>query len=242
MKCIKCKTENQRGVNFCVKCGTDLKEQIEFCGIDSEHYKDSTDEDFELMVYPIEGMLCNDGLVDHINGHRFVDLGLSVKWSAANLGANAPQAFGSYYAWGETKVKDSYKLSNSIAAGLEVDCIKGNKEYDAARLEWGGTWRMPTIEEIMELRRVCSWVRCVYKGVYGVKITGPSGGRIFLPAAGYRLEESLRGAGDVAYYWTSTPEKDEGNGRAKMLHFDGNRHKIGKCNRLAGLVIRPVAE
>jgi hypothetical protein len=172
----------------------------------------------------------------------FVDLGLSVKWSATNLGATAPQAFGSYYAWGETKVKDNYKLSNSIAAGLEVDCIKGNKEYDAARLEWGGTWRMPTIEEIMELRRECSWVRCVYKGVYGVKITGPSGGRIFLPAAGYRLEESLRGAGDVAYYWTSTPEKDEGNGRAKMLHFDGNRHKIGKCNRLAGLVIRPVAE
>ncbi|WP_290091377.1 PEGA domain-containing protein, partial [uncultured Muribaculum sp.] len=40
-----------------------------------------------------------------INGHEYVDLGLSVKWAACNVGASSPEDYGNYYAWGETATK-----------------------------------------------------------------------------------------------------------------------------------------
>lgn len=121
-----------------------------------------------------------------INTTKTVDLGLSVKWAGWNIGAAKPEDTGNYYAFGETKPKSSYTESNykvdDIYSEDGVD-ISGT-EYDVARTEWGGNWRIPTYDEAWELQEKCMWKPVMYKGVLGSKVTGPNGNSIFLPATG----------------------------------------------------------
>ncbi|MCD7721741.1 MAG: serine/threonine protein kinase, partial [Prevotellaceae bacterium] len=90
-----------------------------------------------------------------INGHGYVDLGLSVKWATCNVGASSPEGYGNYYAWGETTTKSSYDDDNCKTWEVSMGSIAGNSSYDAARSNWGGTWRLPTANEIDELINKC---------------------------------------------------------------------------------------
>lgn len=94
----------------------------------------------------------------YINGHEYVDLGLpsGLKWATCNVGANKPEDYGNYYAWGETGTKSSYGASNSKTYGKQMNDIKGNSQYDAARSNWGGSWRLPTEKELEELVNKCT--------------------------------------------------------------------------------------
>ena len=49
--------------------------------------------------------------MDDFNGHKYVDLGLSVKWATCNVGADFPEDYGDYFAWGETEPKSTYNWS-----------------------------------------------------------------------------------------------------------------------------------
>ena len=126
-----------------------------------------------------------------INGHDYVDLGLSVKWATCNVGASSPEAYGSYFAWGEISSKSSYNKDNSRTHGNSTydSDIGGRKELDAARANWGGSWRLPTQAEVQELIDKCDWIRSTQGGKSGFKegimVVGPSGRSIFLPYAGY---------------------------------------------------------
>ena len=62
-----------------------------------------------------------------INGHEYVDLGLSVKWATCNLGANTPSDYGNYYAWGEIQPKQEYTEENSVAYGKNLGYIAGSE-------------------------------------------------------------------------------------------------------------------
>ena len=95
--------------------------------------------------------------VQKINGHEYVDLGLSVKWATCNVGASKPEDYGNDYAWGETSTKSSYTSDSSKTYGKQMNDIKGNSQYDAARANWGGTWRLPTGAELEELKNKCTW-------------------------------------------------------------------------------------
>lgn len=75
---------------------------------------------------------------------------------------------------------------------------------DAARANWGGSWRMPTKAELDELRTNCTWTWTTQNGIYGRKVTGPNGNSIFLPAAGYRINSDLDRAGSYGYYLSSS--------------------------------------
>ena len=77
-------------------------------------------------------------------------------------------------------------------------------EDDAATANWGSGARMPSMEQIQELRDKCSWQWTQRNGVYGQQGTGPNGNTIFLPAAGDRWDGSLGGAGSYGYYWSRT--------------------------------------
>ena len=78
------------------------------------------------------------------NGHEYVDLGLSVKWATCNVGASSPEDTGYDFAWGETKPKATYTESNSVTYGnSSIGNIAGDARYDAARANWGGSWRLP---------------------------------------------------------------------------------------------------
>ena len=135
-------------------------------------------------------------------GHEYVDLGLSVKWATCNVGASKPEDYGDYFAWGETKPKKSYSSSNysytSNPTNLPLSA-------DAARANWGGSWRMPTKAEQDELREQCTWTLTTQKGVNGYMVTSKKNGKsIFLPAAGYRGGSSLSFAGSHGFYWSSS--------------------------------------
>lgn len=157
------------------------------------------------------------------NVHDYVDLGLSVKWATCNVGANSPEDYGNYYSWGW---------------GGEV---KGSVLYDAARANWGGTWRLPTKAELEELENKCTWIWTTQKRVKGYKVTGPNGNSIFLPAAGFRDGRSLLSAGEYGYYWSSTPYESNSN-YAYYLDFNGGHQGVQWHYRYDVLSVRPVAE
>ena len=126
-----------------------------------------------------------------------VDLGLSVKWAGCNVGADSPEEYGDYFAWGETTTKSDYSSSTSITYGLSISELESRgiigadsqlaPAYDAATVNWGDDWRMPTLGEIKELIDRCTWEWTSVNGVSGQKVTGPKGNSIFLPAVGFRL-------------------------------------------------------
>ena len=141
--------------------------------------------------------------------HEYVDLGLSVKWATCNIGASSPEEYGDYFAWGETSPnKAGYRKDNCITYDKTMNDISGNAQYDAARTNWGGDWRMPTKAEIEELIYHCTWIWTTQNGVNGYNVTGPNGTSIFLPVAGYRSWWSLYEAGTRGGYWSSSPYGD----------------------------------
>ena len=186
-------------------------------------------------------------LVD-ANGREYVDLGLSVKWATCNIGANTPEEYGDYFAWGETSTKETYTEDNCPTDGLSKSELQsqgyidgeGNltAQYDAATANWGGSWRMPTKAEYNELLNNCTWTLTTQNGVKGYKVKGPSGASIFLPAAGNRYGSSLYSAGSYGYCWSSTPYDDS----AYYLDFYSVNHGMNFSSRYYGQSVRPVLE
>lgn len=148
-----------------------------------------------------------------------VDLGLSVKWAACNLGAASPEEYGDYYAWGEVESKIDYTEPNYKHVDIEISAsgdytfynyilpdglsdISGTV-HDAASVNWGSGWRMPTKLEMMELLENGNIILATYNGVDGARIVGPNGNSIFLPFAGFRNEYGIFGKGVDGYYWSS---------------------------------------
>ncbi len=183
-------------------------------------------------------------------GHEYVDLGLSVKWATCNVGANAPEEYGNYYAWGETEPapNNNYSFSNCPTYWLSTSELQsqgyidsnGNltAQYDAATANWGGYWRMPTYDELNELCTNCTWTWTTQNGVNGYNVEGPNGNSIFLPAAGYRSGSSLYFDGSFGYYWSSTPIDDY----AYYLYFFSFNQYMDFSSRYDGLSVRPVYE
>lgn len=179
-----------------------------------------------------------------INGYDYVDLGLpsGLKWATCNVGASSPSEYGNYYAWGEVEPKSSYEWGNNVTHGKEIGDISGNPQYDAARANWGGTWRLPTIVEFAELIDNCIWIWTSEDGNYGCKVIGPTGNSIFLPAAGYMYGTSLSSAGSYGGYWSSTPYESDTD-HAYYFYFSSDTHATGwNGRRYGGHSVRPVSE
>lgn len=189
---------------------------------DMNHNGDLDVEDITLLI---DGYLKDQKV--WIDGHEYVDLGLSVNWATMNIGASTPEDYGDYFAWGETTPKNTYdmatyKWSNSVTSALtkyNTDPIIGIVDNittlelldDAANASWHGSWRMPTAAELTELMAKCTWTWTTQNGKNGYEVTGPNGNSIFLPAAGYYDENSLNEAGNAANYWSSSLETTHPN-------------------------------
>ena len=192
---------------------------------------------------------------------EWVDLGLSVKWATSNVGANAPEEYGDYFAWGETEPKVEYKWQNyqwgwGDNAGYRNSICKYNidgwlgtvdetitlkLEDDAANLAMGGLWRMPTYEELMELREKCDWRWTTINGVDGYEVIGQNNNSIFLPAAGRWHNTGLNNQGSVGEYWSSSIRIDFPP-YAWSLDFNSSSvfNRNAKRYRSNGCTIRPV--
>ena len=158
------------------------------------------------------------------NGHAYIDLGLSVKWATMNVGASKVEDYGDYFAWGETEPKETYnwgtyKWCNGSETTLTKYNTKGSNGTvdnkitlemidDAAHVNWGGSWRMPTESELSELHKQCIWEPITQNGVRGCKVTSKiNGNSIFLPAAGfvgYDDGSTILGIEIAGFYWSSS--------------------------------------
>lgn len=199
--------------------------------------------------------------------HEYVDLGLpsGTLWATCNIGANSPEEYGDYFAWGETEPKDyydwnTYKYANGTDAEYgkltkycpyNEDHIYGDNgftdnltvllpEDDAATANWGSGWRMPTKEEMRELYDICNSTFTTQNGVKGRIFVGTNGNTLFLPAAGYRDRDELYYAGSRGYYWSSSLYAGSPNG-AWNLDFDSGDYYMGSYgHRNDGFTVRPV--
>ena len=202
--------------------------------------------DYPLTTIPIGGIV-----------GEAVDLGLSVKWASWNVGASAPEGYGAYFAWGETEIDwdydwANYKWCNGSSTTLTKYNTKGangtvdNKTTldladDAARANWGGSWRMPTDAEWTELRSSCTWTWTIQNGVNGRLVTASNGNSIFLPAAGDRNYTNLNDVGSYGHYWSSSLGKAGPYG-AWIVYFDSSRVYGYSYARYFGFSVRPVCE
>lgn len=180
-----------------------------------------------------------------------VDLGLSVKWADCNVGATSPEGYGDYFAWGETKPKDVYNLStyfDTAGYGFSKYTISTkttlDPEDDAAHVNWGGDWRMPTKAEQEELRNNCFWTWTTQNGVKGYKVTSKvNRNSIFLPAAGSRSYGDLSNAGSYGYYWSSSLDSSDSSrsdGAYFLRFYSGYVDWFSGSLRYSGLSVRAV--
>ena len=185
-----------------------------------------------------------------LDTHTYVDLGLSVMWAICNVGASAPEEYGDYFAWGETEAKQNfsweiYKWCNSTKSTItKYNATDGLTtllpEDDAAHVNWGGQWRMPTKEELTELREQCTWKWVTINGIKGNKVTGPNGNSIFLPAGGSynTFDDQLNSAGVHGWIYSST--KSSVDNQAQEMGTSSSGAAQTSCSRCLGLNIRPV--
>ena len=175
---------------------------------------------------------------------KAIDLGLpsGTKWANVNVGANNPEDFGDYYAWGETEPKSVYTTStyqhykNSSYVDIGYD-IRGT-EYDAAHTKWGGNWKMPSSTQIKELIANCISEWTTVNGVNGCKfISKINGDSIFLPAMGY-CENGVSNSGTAGYYWACDKVIDKNNGYNLRVKNDGS--SLNAYGRYYGFAVRPV--
>lgn len=195
------------------------------------------------------------------DGYGYVDLGLpsGLLWACTNVGANIPTEYGNYYAWGETETKDTYdwetyqycdggeltltKYCNDEGFGLNgyTDTLTTlESSDDAASVNWGGNWRMPTLDEMQELVDNCDTTWTTQNGLKGLLFTSRTNGNsIFLPAAGYLYDNDDDGADFNGYYWTSSLDT-EYTSLAKFLDFSSGVCNITGTLRNSGFSVRPV--
>lgn len=194
-------------------------------------------------------------------GHKWVDLGLSVRWATTNVGARSESDYGDYFAWGETAPKreysaKTYKHCKGKMNKLTKYCMNkkfGNVDYkkqlelidDAAHVNWGGKWRIPTKVEWNELITKCKMEYTTRKNHKGYLVTGPNGSSIFLPAAGsHRFaggRSDIFDEGKHSYYWSSSRyDGDEWLYEDHSYSFWGISDELWQENRESGLSVRPV--
>lgn len=216
-------------------------------------------------IWPMSDYPC-EGIVAGSVGEA-VDLGLSVKWASWNVGASAPEEYGEYFAWGATEpslweydwgacpfrtsgdyeswkhnVKFS-KYNTSSDYGPIDNYIELEPGDDAASVNWGGSWRMPTDTEWTELRTECTWTWTTQNGVDGRLVTGPNGNSIFLPAAGRQCND-LEDDGWCGFYWSSSLDTVYPY-CAHIVYFSLDYFDEvyrGDDYRCLGLSVRPVTE
>ena len=195
-----------------------------------------------------------------VQGHVAVDLGLpsGLKWATCNVGASSPEEYGGYYAWGETEEKsdydwNTYKWCKESGNSMTKYCTDNsyatvdNKTAlepsdDVAHVKWGSNWRMPTMDEINELRNNCTWELTSQNGVNGMLVTGSNGNRIFLPAAGGRNGTDFYGRGSLGYYWSATLYAYYSNSACRLILYEDGDNSWHGDHRCCGYSVRPVTD
>lgn len=187
--------------------------------------------------------------------HDYVDLGLpsGTLWATCNVGAEKSEDYGYYFGWGEIIPQDPKGTYNwtsyfdydgekfvtyNTSGKTELD-----PENDAATMNWGEDWCMPTYAQIEELYHsdytTSTWT--TQGGVNGYRITSKKNkNSIFLPAAGQYAGNKLQSVTEVGKYWTRTLNKTSASA-AYFLYLRPNAIDYNEFGtRFYGYSVRPV--
>ena len=192
--------------------------------------------------------------------HEYVDLGLpsGLLWATCNVGADSPEDYGDYFAWGETQPKDyydwsTYQYCHGSDNTLTKYCNNSNYGYngfidnlttllpedDAATANWRSGWRMPTETEWLELYQKTTNIWTTQNGVNGRLFTASNGNSLFLPAAGYLDQDSLKEDDSWSYHWSSSLFMAY-SVYARGFHFSSSYSNTGSAARYYGRPVRAV--
>ena len=170
-------------------------------------------------------------------GHEYVDLGLpsELLWATCNIGAESINQAGDYYAWGETETKYSYTNETYIYSNNRITLNDiSTTQYDAARVNWGGEWKMPSRNDVAELTANCTRKDTTINGVQGLIFRGSNGNYIFVPCCGHKDANGVIGEPEGIGFWTSTASGSSNAYRAWEWSY------ISLSPRCEGFPIRPV--
>ena len=219
-----------------------------------------------LFLFPLSSLFltlffvgCRD---DKIDRYEYVDLGLSVKWATCNVGADCPEEYGDFYAWGEISPSNenaswsaykfcTYSNPNDLK-DVKLSKYNTDKSYgdvddktmldledDVAHVRWGGKWRMPSKAELDELRKKCTWTITLQKGVKGFKVTSNVPGytdcSIFLPGYEFQDDENF-----FAFLWSNTLDVSCPIDASQLNAFSPSSHYVGVLPRFIQSSVRPV--
>lgn len=175
-----------------------------------------------------------------LNGHEWIDLGLpsGIHWVSCNIGAAKPEDYGAYYAWGERTPKHIYNSSTYTFSSKQTNLPRN---ADAATVNWGNGWRMPTYNDFKELENNCAWIWSERNGVNGFKVVGPNGNSIFLPAAGNHYNGEFCDGGSCGFYWSSSLYPDNSN-YAWYLIISSDNRGMGNYYCFYGRSVRAVCQ
>lgn len=223
-------------------------------GDDTKTYQTTGKNYIAGKAYAI-ALTSDDEVVSVQTSYTMVDLGLpsGTLWADRNVGADSPEAYGDYFAWGETVIKDyynwsTYKWCQGSGETLTKYCTNSrygtidskavlDLEDDAAYVNMGKEWRMPTENELNELYSECTWLWTTQNGINGYKVTGFNGHAIFLPAAGHRFGyNTLNEAGSCCSYWSSSVYENYPFGAWGLDNYSVG-HDFNRCS---GLAVRAV--
>lgn len=196
------------------------------------------------------------------NGHDYIDLGLpsGTMWATCNVGADNPEDYGDYFAWGETTPKATYNWNTYLYSNGDYNQLTkycGQSDFgfngftddlktlqssdDAATTNWGEGWSTPTYNQWVELLRKCSHSWTTINGVKGCLFTASNGNSIFLPAASSRRDDDSSIVGDDGCYWSGTLNKTYPDGvKGFRFTLSIDDCDIYDLSREAGMPVRAV--
>ena len=188
-------------------------------------------------------------------------------WSDMNLGAKKPWECGYYFWWGDTigykREKDAWVASDGSSSSFQfgeaitptydrpIEFLRNEgwittdneleSKHDAAQVHWGGEWRLPTQQELEDLKNKCDWKWTTMKGVNGYVVCGRgayASASIFLPAAGEGYGNALNNVDSQGQYWASVP--NAGKFCSWRLNLNSSEYGMDKGGRSYGRTVRPV--
>lgn len=207
---------------------------------------------YASIIHPINEYLDSSQVIDRTKlvTEGAVDMGTSIKWASCNVGAINPEDYGNLYAWGEIGTKSSFswdnykwRKKNGSSSTITKYTVNDKKivlepEDDAAYMNWGAPWRMPTAAEWTELRESCIWVWYTYHGVDGKLVCSlETGNAIFLPVNGNGIDYGL--------YWSSSYSdvySGSYDNNAWAFVFEKGGSEVFARYRMSGFLVRPVCD
>lgn len=207
-------------------------------------------DDVDSIIYynPIAQPGCPDD-----NHPHAIDLGLpsGTKWACCNIGCSKPEDCGDYFAWGETDTKSFYDIYSykyrADGSFTDIGSDIAGTDYDVAHAKWGGSWTMPTADQMQELGANCTWTWQDEDSTAGLtagyKVTAKNGASILFPATGFVDHNEEKCKGTEGYYWMATSENTTTLSTSDILWFDSSEYDDASIQtRFSGCAVRAVCK